>query len=403
MYKCFVVCPFGNLDKGEEEARLFRELVGLKKNVFKRAEQICRKNGFDVEIADARRELKPGERLPTGGLDPSIMGGTQRGIDEADAVIVILNANKPNVFIELGWAHGMWQAPILLISDAYMLPADINNLLGVPYGAAVAAGDDKKAAAATAERLAGQIMQRLRTGRRQKPFDHWPETTLARGQVHVYNRFSKAFSKEDWSAVLQQAENEIIIASTGMSKIGMQEFFRTAPDGSKVSLGLSNFLLLKATEGVSVTILMYHESNMTLGQMKRLEQGRLALARAEIESAFESWSLLRLQYENARLAARDGEADPDFKPGGGVRVIQLSERHLPFRVTLTEKRAIFTMRFYTEAFNSGLCLDALAPGEEEDPYSKSVYTQIRDELQFLIDDNSEPSERRYQEWRAQRA
>lgn len=401
MFRCFVVCPFGNLSKGEEESRLHRELDGLKKNIFRRAEQICRRKGYPIQIADGRLELKSGERLPSSGIDLSILRATQRGIDRADAVIVVLNANKPNVFVELGWAHGMWQAPILLISEDYMMPSDISNLLGVPYKPAEAAGGDPDGAKEVAQRLANQLIERLQLGKTQKPFEHWPETTLARGQVHVYNRFSKAISKEEWSGMLQGAKQEIIVASTGMSKIGNHDFFWAREGHPPMSMGLSNLLLLKAIEGIMVTIVMYHDSNMTLGQLKRLERDNLPLARAEIQSAFEAWSQTRLQYEVARLAAKDSKTE-DFVPGGGLRVIQLTDRHLPFRATLTESRVIYTARFYTEAFNSGLCVDALAPQANEDAFSKSVYTQIREELQFLIDENSEASEARYQDWRASR-
>ena len=398
-FRCFVVCPFGNLAKGEEEARLYRELDALKTHIFKLAEEICRKKRFPIKIDDGRLEPDPGKTLPAFGIDLGIMGTTQRGIDDADAVIVLLNSsNKPNVFVELGWAHGLWQTPVLLISEDYMMPADINNLRGIPYTPAAVSGAAPEAAAAIAAKLAEQLIIRLKLGKTKKPFDHWPETTLARGQVHVYNRFSKAISKEEWSRMMQAAKKEIVIASTGMSKIGIQDFFWTSKGRPPVSMGLSNLLFLKATEGVKVTIVMYHEDNMTLGQLKRLERDKLALARAEILSAFEAWSLTRLQYENARLAAGN-QKSRDFVPGGGFRVIQLTDRHLPFRATLTEKRVIYTARFYTEAFNSGLCVDALAPQAVEDPYSKSVYTQIHEELQFLIDENAGPSEDRYKEWR----
>jgi hypothetical protein len=155
--------------------------------------------------------------------------------------------------------------------------------------------------------------------------------------------------------------------------------------------------LLKATEGVQVTVLMYHPSNLTLGHLKRLESTRLAVARAEIDAAFDDWAQVRKTYENARLRHQANPSD-DFVEGGGFRVVQMRQRYLPFRATLTEKRVLFTLRFYTEAINSGICMVATNGGEAGDPYNKSVYRQVHEELQFLIGENLEASEQHYQDW-----
>ncbi len=390
MFKCFVICPFGNKSRGEEEARLLSEITAMQKNVFRRAEKICKKNNIDVRIEDAR--LTP-------STDPKILESTQRGIDNADAVIVILTADKPNVYLELGWAHAMWQSPILLMREGYSVASDITDMRGIPFTAAQVTGEDKAGTADLAHKLALQVADRIALGKRQRPFAHWPETTLARGEVHVYNRFSKGISKDEWSSMMRVAKEEIILASTGMSKISGQEFSWHRDNKPPLSISLPDFLLLKAQEGVAVTVIMYHESNMTLGQMKRLERGKLDLIRAEIRNSFELWSQTRLNYENTRRNAeaklQPGESLP---PPGRFRVVQLLDRHLPYRMTVTESRAIITARFYTEAYNSGLCIDARAPEVADDPHNKSVYSQVRDELQFLIDNDEESSETFYKEW-----
>lgn len=398
MLKCFLICPFGDPDRGEEEARLYWELDGIKKHILARAEQLCAEAGYPVEIADGRRKLAPGEPLPKSGLDWTILEATQRGIDEADAIIMLMNASKPNAYLELGWAQALWQGPIILARKDYAPPSDINNVLVVQYTAEDAVGADAAAVEQVAKNLAHSLTVRFRAGRTNVPFPHWSKSTLARGSVDLHNRFSFGVTPEEWSDIIQSAKSEIIFASTGMSQIRKQEFYwKPANGGPRKSMSLPDLLLLKASEGVKVTVLMYHQSNVTPAHLKRLEASSLKVVQAEIETAFEGWAQARQTYENARMRHRT-KPSGDFVEGGDFRVVQMQQRYLPFRATLTESKVIYTLRFYTEAINSGICMIASNGGEGGDPRNKSVYQQVREELLFLIGENLDASEARYQAW-----
>ncbi|WP_137929177.1 TIR domain-containing protein [Mesorhizobium comanense] len=390
MYKCFVICPFGEEDGAGEKLRLFNERSGLRKHVFPRVEAICRERGFPIEIADGERTATP---------DPAVRAATQRGIDEADAVIVLLTEDNPNVYVEFGWAVGMWHHPIILYRKGYKLPIDIVDLLHLEYGDSHVSGANKDAILVLADKLAKALVEKIVKSKTDVPFGHWPQTTLARGRVKVYNRFSKAFTRLEWSEVFRSATSEIIVASTGMSKVNAQGFIWAEPGRPPVEMGLAQMLLLKAHEGVKVTVVFYHESNVTDGHLKQWDGG-VEERQNRIRSSFRFWSTFRLAYESERQAA---ESKGDFsksKPGGGFEVIQLYGRHLPFRVTLTEQQAIVTVRFYTEVYNSGLCIVAKAADGLPDPDNMPVYNQVRRELDFLINESKERSEENYRNWLA---
>lgn len=376
---CFVICPFGNERTSAEEARIFTEINDLHRNVFRKVEAICADDGCPVRILDAR-ELNDVEQ-------DTIRNKVIELIDKADVVLTIMTADKPNGFIEYGWAMGMWKKPIILCSTDYRLPTNINNSLTIEYDPAHIDGSKPEKTDRIVSQLADRVLRELRSRGKKPPFEHMPPTMLAHGAIDVLGRFMDVSIKE-WSETLLAAEREIIVASNAMWQITTQPF----QDADGTAIDIENLLLKKALEGVKVTVMMQHPDNTTVGHLRNIAlKSGLDDIRAKQQRSYDTWATVRASFH--RIARSSGlELDAQ-----GFRVIQLKDRFLPFRATLTDKKLYLTLRFYTQLFNSGLCLVA-EPGTSRDEKNPPVYDQIRDELDFLIEENSDASEAQYNDW-----
>ena len=80
----------------------------------------------------------------------------------------------------------------------------------------------------------------------------------------------------------------------------------------------------------------------------------------------------------------------------------MQRRFLPYRVTLTEKQAITTLRFYSESVNSGICIESRPARRKLDEFDRPFYEQMRAELEFLVDENRQAAEATYQDFLEQR-
>ncbi len=376
---CFVICPFGNERSSAEEARIFNEINDLHQNVFRPVEAICYEQGHPVRILDAR-ELNDVDQ-------DTIRDKVIELIDAADVVLTVMTADKPNGFIEYGWAMGMWKKPIILCSADYRLPTNINNALAIEYDPAHINGSDPDRVRKLVGQLAERILRDLRKRGRRPPFEHFPKTMLAHGAIDVLGRFMDV-SIKDWSDTLLAAEREIIVASNAMWQITTQPF----QDADGTYTNIESLLLKKALQGVKVTVLMQHPDNTTTNHLRKtsLNSG-VDDVRERQRRAFKSWATVRATFERI---SRESNLD---LAKDGFRVIRLRNRFLPFRATLTDKKLYMTLRFYTQQFNSGLCLVAGA-GLQQDEKNPSVYDQIREELEFLIGENAQSSEESYQSW-----
>ena len=268
----------------------------------------------------------------------------------------------------------------------------------------MASGDDAAGAADIAERLAKRIMKKLAAPQRVKRFRHMPETTLAVGNFRFYNRFSNAFSFDDWFKVLAAAKEEIVIASPRMWEMLKMNFTWVGIDGRSQTNKLSFFLLYKALEEqVKIRLLMQHPDNYSLGHMRRDEITSPAAVREELVTSYLYWADFITRYRTSRQLAESAGAQFASPMEDAFRVIQVRHRYMPYRVSLTEKRAIVTLRFYTESVNSGMCIDARPSSIHYDIYNRPFYEQIREELDFLTDENAESSEVAYQNYLRTRA
>lgn len=396
MYKCFVICPFGNKNGTEEEKRIYTERLGLEKNIFSVAERICDERGWDVSIETGLSEEEIGSNTKR-----FIREKTVRKIDEADVVIVVATTNdKPNVWIELGWADGFWQEPILLLRDRFALPSDVNNTIGLPFSDLIATGVDKDGAEELARELAHEIERKLSAPDREPRFNHLPKGTVAFGSIRLYNRFSHAFSLDEWFEVLKDAKSEITIASPRMFEMLSRTFTWIDKDGRSQTEKVSAYLLYKALEEkVKITLLFQHPDNRNSSQMRRDEMASPEKVREELIESYKYWATIMTTYRTTRtITERTAGTTFPLAIEDAFRVVQIRERYLPFRVTLTEKRAVTTLRFYTEAVNSGLCIDARPSSTTSDNYNRRFYEQIREELEFLSEENAQASEEAYQDF-----
>jgi hypothetical protein len=130
---------------------------------------------------------------------------------------------------------------------------------------------------------------------------------------------------------------------------------------------------------------------------KRIES--LEEVRYQLIKSYKHWANYVRFYRQSRQSREieEGVTYP-FPTEESFRVIQLRHRYLPYRVTLTEKKALTTLRFYSESVNSGLCIESQPADHEYEDVSKPFYEQIREELNFLISENEEHCEPDFQEY-----
>lgn len=379
---CFVITPFGDdSSTSKEEARIFREIQGLNSAIFRPVENSFAEAGVRLEIKDAREW----SHLNRDTIREKVI----ELIDKADLVLIVMtSAEKPNAFIEYGWATGMWKTPIILKRKGFELPSNISNNLAIEYDPACFDGTQPDRARNVARELKACIEGELPKYARRVPFKHFPPTMLAHGKVDLLGRFRDVSVKE-WSDALHDARKDIVLASSALLAITKQPF--VDEDGEKC--GIEEILLKKALDGVRVTVVMQHPDNMGAGHLRviALDKGERTV-REEQERAFKKWCTVRRAFDETRR--RLGSHAPE----DGFRVIQMHNRFLPFRATLTDRRLYLTFRFYTQEFNSGLCLIAEPGPKGQDIDNPSIYSQIRTELEFLISENLERSEKNYQTW-----
>ncbi len=71
-------------------------------------------------------------------FDEMILERVYNQIAKADVVVAEMTGSNPNVFYEVGYAHGLNKRVILLVQDAKSLPFDIKPFPHVVYGGRIA-------------------------------------------------------------------------------------------------------------------------------------------------------------------------------------------------------------------------------------------------------------------------
>ncbi|MCR8825245.1 nucleotide-binding protein [Pseudosulfitobacter koreensis] len=377
---CFVICPFGNQKGSEQEVEVWNEISRLDRTVFATAREVCKQAGYDVKLTDAR------------GFDEGEAGTIRKRvvelIDTSDVVVMVMTNNKPNAYIELGWAMGLWRNPIILHELTCEPPSDINDMFRVPYDSLEIQKDESGDAVQSGKELAKAILNRLNTEPRLRPFETFKPTQLAHGKVDLLGRFQN-ISPMEWSQQFLDAREYITLASSNMRQILKQDFL----DGNGKEIDLEELLLQRALDGVKVTILTRHPDNYSEDHLRRtnIREGPEP-AIQDLEAAYRIWNTQRRTYDSIR---KRGRLD---LPPDGFRVVRMRKRYLPFRASMTEQSLFYTFRFYTQKYNSGLCIIARPDPHNTDEYNPPVFDQIRKELTYLIDQNEQSSEQDYRDW-----
>lgn len=357
---CFIVRSFDAVSRNEFDL--------LKKNVLLPVREEFAKSGCNLEFLDAFDFNTYGE----------IKSHIARSIDQADLVIVVLQNNNPNVYLELGWAEGFWHQPIIICKNEFDLPVDIFDTSVIRYSEEdIVAVDGPEV-----ELFRRKIYQKIETtsltqNKLWSPFRHHPESLMATGAVDVYNRFSEAFTLDDWSSIINEAEDHIYLAGRSFSSIIGKKFFNSK-DGQR--LAVEQLMLTRALSGVAVNIIVMDEDN-PYAFMGRNSDIDLIDDRESLKRSNNTWKMIASMF---RSVAQRQNAAENF---GSFNLVEIKSQYIPFRATLTEKAAIVTPRFFTEKVNSGITLMAYPSVVERDEFSLGLYEQIKDELDYFIKKN----------------
>jgi hypothetical protein len=389
IFKCFVITPFGNSGGTKFQREIAGHVSRFETVVLRAAEERCKAWGFDVRF-ELGRDEKQSRR--------DIMRKVAGAIDGADAVLALILYDNANVFLEIGWTYGLWKNPVFVVRDRAKIPSDLKGQEYVGYHRrAVDCGDVELPPAVAKERqaLIDEIAERvvaLVSGHRRARTPIVGEGLISQGLIDVYDRFQR-ITYAELSSILRAAEKEITICVPRGDDIRNISFEMTTPDGTRGTIFLPQLLLERARAGVRVTIIMldwdnYSESYLTNANPKSVQE-----VKAGIEAAFtETWGSLKQLFDRAKRLDPDGLA-----AAGDFRVILVEKRYIPYRITLTDKRALFTFRFFAEDRNSLLCLDAPALTDETDARDMPLYRRIKTDIDLLVSENESWSRKRFEE------
>lgn len=393
----FILTPYGN-QTGTDEDKATHDLVtGLRKNIIDKAvDRLRERYEFDV-VAEFGSDTAQGGNI-------WVKIGEQ--MSRAHGVIAVVATSKPNTFIELGLAYGLWFNPIILHFEDFDMPSDINGEEVRPFTRSQALGDED--ASDVVDWLEARMLDTPVRADRITP-SYLPSTTSSDGKLRTYDRFSKAVSPAEWSNVLWEAEREIILAAPKLLKLRghgwltrptLNEFGDVVPEPPQEATTLTELLGEKvALDGVNLTILLPHRSNQDERDLKRpMDEDALADHKAALHSSRNKWFTFKLAIDEARQRAREEEEPNNI---GQVRVILLKTMRFPYRMTMTDKRLLLTLRFYREQFDSRFCIDA-RPQSFSDQFETPLFPLLRQDVQAIIDADEYASEVEYQDWLAQR-
>lgn len=381
---CFVITPYGDPEGTDEQKEHAKVIDGLIENVLRPVERVCLEAGLAIQIVEGRDRKQ----------EKGIWNKIGSDIESAETVIAVIYTSSPNAYLELGLAYGLWMSPILIVLDGAEKPSDLKDIEHVAVSRAEALREDGADPTPKSKEIAERIVGINRRGRRSKP-DFLPETTTSYGSIRTYDRFSKAIEMSDWSHMMNEAEKHLVLVLPKGMKIRTRKF----SDRHGAPAHIDEIITEKVLgDGVDVTVVTNHPDRISDQYLKMEGYASIDDFRDELARSFRAWNTLREGIEEQqRLAERRG-----FKPSGSFRLIRSEQRQLPFRATLTERRLLLTMRFSQEPLDSHHCIDAPARSAEDD-YDIPVYQLVSQEIDRLVRNNVEQSERDFEEWLTGRA
>lgn len=381
---CFVITPYGDPNGTPEQRSLAENIGALIENIIRPVGEYCKERGFDV-----RMEIGYDERQ-----ESSIWKKIGERIEAAETVIAVVASDGPNTYLELGLAFGLWMRPIILRFGGWPVPTDINNLerVEVSYDQAFCrnGADPRPIIAEVGDRLISII----RSGRRRPP-NLFDSRLTSYGTIRTMSRFSTVTSKE-WSDILNNAAERIVLVLPKGMTVQKQMF--AAPNGTQETL--PRLLTRRVVyDGIDVTVVTNHPDMITPEYLKRTGADDIEEFRDELQRAFIRWNTVRLSID--RELGRMDRTGLDRAPGR-FRYVQAAGNQLPYRITLTDKRMLLTLRFIEEPYNSHYCIDApIGPQSHDD--NLPLVRLIEADIARIIKMNEERSEQQYQEWAERQA
>jgi hypothetical protein len=372
----FVITAFGTEhsdDEHEREIYAHRQLIKTK-ILDPIINRFFAENGYNIRF-DIGSD-NPNDKL----LYAKIM----QDIYDADMVLAVIFEHRPNVYLEIGWSQAFWNKTMFLKRSDVSLPADILGHEVEEYKENCFLPGNETALVSVQDGLYRRILANLKRQRRLPPHFLEGKSAAASGSVTLYNRFSKGVTPEDWANTIDSAKDFIIMCIPKLYRIDDQAFSIKNEFGDDFLLG--PLLLRSAIRGVRVTILMSHPDSYSSWHFpSKYRERDLAVERNKLRDVYNKWNNKFI----ANYLAMIGKKEYAHLKPDGFRVIAVQDRYLPFRVTLTEQRAITTIRFYSEPLNSMHCIDAPAPTDlnDEQGYNRSFYSMILHEMNFLIREN----------------
>lgn len=379
--------------KSDSDEEIHRLVLGLKGNILDAAVSECARQGEVMEVYDGRQNVQP----------DAIWRTITEDISGAHGVIGVVANSKPNTFIEIGFAMGLWIKPILLKLDTVDMPSDLNNIKFVEFSKEQALGraDAKDAIADLVE-----LLQKTKPQPEREQPAYLPVSTSSAGQIKTYNRFSDAIKPPEWSSVLWSAEREIILAAPKALGLFNNEWLSWKRDKKNPDVPLPRQVDLEEIlfervvyDGVNLTVLCQDPEKIGPDDQTFRRDGTAklsveAMRSRTIEALNKLYTLKWLIEEASKIRGSE-----DVMPGE-VRIVQIKDLRFPHRVTMTDRRLLMTIRLHSELWNTRFSIDAEAIAGPVDYERTPIYHLIRGELEMIINTNQAHSESKYDEWLA---
>lgn len=350
---CFIITPYGN-PKGDESEKQTSQLIeNFISNIIRPTEERIKAEGLEWDMIVGR------DRATEDGLWKRI--GSE--IATAETVIAVIASEKPNTYLELGLAYGLWLRPILIQLGGFAKPTDLEGMTWVHISAEEANNPSSSSAPERIDELVRLLNQISEEGRRRAP-EMLDKRTTSYGLHSTFSRFN-AIPISDWANMISEAQEFVSIVLPKGLKVRGRSFGATG-DEEQVLTGMIRRKTLE--DGVPFTLIINHPSNITPAYLKPIGDIEVHEFQKKLVESFEKWSRLEkevLQTSGRRL----------------FRVVQARGIQLQYRATITERRLLLTPRFISEQFDSHHTIDAPSILGTED--SPSVYEMYRSEIERL--------------------
>ncbi|SMD10804.1 hypothetical protein [Primorskyibacter flagellatus] len=351
---CFVITPYGDQNGDEEDQLMFERINNLVKNIIEPVETLLLEDGINWKMLVGR------DRAHEDGLWRRI--GQQ--IASAETVIAVVASDKPNTYLELGFAYGLWQRPVLIQLGGYPKPSDLKGMTWLHVSHEEAENPTTKAAKDKTAELARLLKQIALDGGRRPP-ECLNEKTTSYGLHTTYNRFN-AISLGDWSTMIKDAREFVSIVMPKGLKVRTRSFQMNDLEEAQ----LADLIRLKTLDDhIPFTLLVNHPASISEAYLKSTGDMTVSEFQARLNETFKKWK--KLEEEITAQAGKER-----------FKVLRVEGLQLQYRATLTERRLLMTPRFISERFDSHHTIDA--PNISGTKDTPSLYAMYRAEIEKMV-------------------